>query len=383
MTGADISDLIDELGDELAGPLAEKLGEQMTPSLNSMTPEEAVDKYFDTRELKDNTQYTHESSLRNFFLRWCDDVADIDDMNALSGNDLASYRIWRRDEASKRVEKLSPKSEETQQKITRTFIKHCESWEVVRSGLHEHVIVPSLDKNDEVRDEILDSETAKEVLEWLQKYEYGDVQHVVWLLLSSCGARTGGIHSLDLEDYVSNDDGSYLKFRHRPETGTTLKNDYEGERNVDIPRSVSDVLDDYIADHRESSTDEQGREPLLTTAHGRLGKSTIRNYIYAWTRPCAIGRGCPYDRDPEECDAARRNNWAFECPDSLSCHPVRKGYITAELKAGVPKATISQRCDVSEAVMDKHYDHRTEEEKMAARRVALKLAHETEKGYGE
>jgi len=381
--GGDALVSVDDLGEEFAGSLAEKIADHMSPSLNAKTPEEAVNKYFETRDLRSNTEYTHKSSLYNFFLRWCDDVAEIDDMNSLTGEDLADYRTWRRDNASERVDKLSPKSEETQQKILRTFIKYCESWEIVRPGLHEFVIVPTLDKNDEVRNEILNSETAKDILEWLQKYEYGDVQHVVWLLFAACGARTGGIHSLDLGDYDHDDEGPYLKFRHRPETGTNLKNKYDGERYVDIPQSVSKVLDDYIKDNRTSITDEHGRKPLLTTAHGRISKSTIRNYVYAWTRPCAIGKECPYGEDPDECEAARRNNWAFKCPDSLSCHPVRKGYITAELKSGVPKGLLSDRCDVSEDVMDKHYDHRTEEEKMAARRVALKLAHQKKPGYAE
>lgn len=378
-----IPQLMSQLSEELAGPFAEKVAEQMGPDLEPMSPKEAVDKYFDTRDLTPNSEYTHQSSLYNFFLRWCKDIAGIEDMNALTGNDLADYRVWRREKASDRVDKLSPKSEETQQKITRTFIKNCESWEIVRPSLHEYVIVPSLSKEDEVRDEILASDTAKDILAWLRKYEYGDIQHVVWVLLASCGARTGGVHSLDLDDYVPDDDGGYLKFRHRPETETTLKNDYEGERNVDLPPSVSEVLDDYIEDHRVSQTDEYGREPLLTTSHGRPSKSTIRNYIYAWTRPCAIGQACPYGKDPEECSAARRNNWAFKCPDSLSCHPVRKGYITAELKSGIPEAILSERCDVSEDIMEKHYDHRNQEEKMEARRIAMKMAHEKGSRYGE
>lgn len=378
-----VSQVMDQLGDELAGPFAEKVAEQMGPSLEPMSPREAVDKYFDNRSFEPATRNTIKSSLCNFFLPWCEDIAGIENMNDLTGNDLADYRVWRREKASKRVDKLKPKSEETQQKIIRKFIEYCETWEVVRPNLHEYVIVPTVSKDDEVRDEVLDSDTAKYVLEWLRKYEYGDIEHVVWLLLSSCGARTGGIHSLDRTDYISNDDGAYLKFRHRPETGTALKNGEEGERNVDIPGSVSEVLDDYIEDNRISNTDEYGREPLLTTNHGRLSKSTIRNYVYAWTRPCAIGQECPYGRDPDDCDAARRNNWAFECPDSLSCHPVRKGYITAELKAGVPKEIISERCDVSESIMDKHYDHRSEEEKMEARRIAIQLAHETGSRYGD
>jgi integrase len=376
------SDVQQQFGNELADQVAERLVRQLGPSLESMTPEEAVNKYFDTRDLKQSTEDTHKSSLYNHFVYWCENVGGIDDMNSLTGNDLADYRVWRRDEASDRVDKLSPKSEETQQKITRTFIEYCESWEVVRPSLHEYVLVPNVDKEDAVRDEVLDSGTAKDILEWLNKYEYGSLQHVVVLLFAACGARTGGVHSLDRDDYTSESDGGYLKFQHRPESGTTLKNGKDGNREVEISDSVCDVLDDYLKDHRKAHTDEHGREPLLTTSHGRLATSTIRNYIYAWTRPCAIGRKCPYEKNPDECEA-RRNNWAFKCPDSLSCHPVRKGYITAELKAGVPKAVVSERCDVSEAIMDKHYDFRTEAEKRKARRVARRLAHTSESTYGE
>jgi integrase len=262
------------------------------------------------------------------------------------------------------------------------FIKRCEQWEFVTPGLHEYVLIPKVSRSDEVRDEILNSDTAKQILDWLGRYEYASLHHVIWLLYAESGARLGGIHSLDVSDYVSQRDGGYLKLRHRPKTGTTLKNGEEGERDVSITLGVCDVLDDYLDDKRVDQTDEYGRTPLLTTSHGRVSKSTIRTYFYAWTRPCVIGMGCPYGRDSRECDAAKRNNWAYECPDSLSTHPIRKGYITAELKAGVPKTLLSERCDVSEKILDKHYDHRTEQEKMKARRIAMEMSHKLNPRYG-
>jgi len=374
-----VSDLSAE---EMMQMLSDTMSEQLTPSLTSKTPKEAVDKYFRTQNLCAGTGYTHHSSLNNHFVVWCTEVRGIDDMSELTGNDLADYRVWRREVAPTRVEKLRPKSEETQQKILRVFIRLCEQWGFVTPGLHEYVLVPKVDRKDEVRDEILDSRTAKRILDWLGRYEYASLHHIIWLLYAESGARLGGIHSLDVSDYVSERDGGYLKLRHRPEEGTTLKNGEQGERDVSITLGLCKVLDDYLEDKRVDQTDEYGRAPLLTTSYGRVSKSTIRTYFYAWTRPCVIGMECPYGRNPRECDAAKRNNWAYECPDSLSTHPIRKGYITAELKAGVPKTLLSERCDVSEKILDKHYDHRTEQEKMKARRIAMEMSHKLNPRYG-
>lgn len=374
-----VSDLSPE---EMMQMITESVSE-VGPSLTSMTPEAAVDKYFRTRNLKKGTEHTHQSALSNHFVVWCEDVRGIKDMNELTGNDLAEYRVWRREEAPTKVDKLRPKSEETQQKILRVFIKRCESWEVVTPRLHEYVLIPKLSRSDEVRDEVLDSHTAKQILDWLGRYEYASLHHVIWLLYAESGARLGGIHSLDVADYVSERDGGYLKLRHRPKTGTTLKNGEEGERSVSITPGLCDVLDDYLEDKRVDKADEYGREPLLTTSHGRVSKSTIRTYFYAWTRPCVIGMECPYGRDSSECNAAKRNNWAYECPDSLSTHPIRKGYITAELKSGTSKMVLTERCDVSGKILDKHYDHRTEKEKMEARRKAMEFSHQRNQRYGE
>ena len=379
----DVSQMVSDLSvEEMMQMLSDTMSDQLKPSLTSKTPQEAVDKYFRTRNLKARTEYTHSSSLYNHFVVWCEEVRGIEYMSELTGNDLADYRVWRREIAPTKVKKLRPKSEQTQQKILRVFIKRCEQWEFVTPGLHEYVLVPNISRSDEVRDEILDSHTAKQILDWLARYEYASLHHIIWLLYAESGARLGGIHSLDVSDYVSQRDGGYLKLRHRPKTGTTLKNGEEGERDVSITLGVCDVLDDYLDDKRVDQTDEYGRTPLLTTSHGRVSKSTIRTYFYAWTRPCVIGMGCPYGRDPSECDAAKRNNWAYECPDSLSTHPIRKGYITAELKAGVPKTLLSERCDVSEKILDKHYDHRTEQEKMKARRIAMEMSHKLNPRYG-
>jgi hypothetical protein len=379
----DTAQMVSDLSaEEMMQMFTDKMSEQLNPSLISKTSKEAVDKYFQTRNLKAGTESTHRSALYNHFVVWCEEVRGIDDISELTGNDLADYRVWRREVAPTKVKRLRPKSEQTQQKILRVFIKRCEKWEFVTPGLHEYVLIPKISRNDEVRDEILDSHTAKQILDWLARYEYASLHHVLWLLYAESGARLGGIHSLDVSDYVSQRDGGYLKLRHRPETETTLKNGEEGERDVSITLDVCDVLDDYLDDKRVDQTDGYGRSPLLTTTHGRVSKSTIRTYFYAWTRPCAIGMGCPYGRDPRECDAAKRNNWAFKCPDSLSTHPVRKGYITAGLKDGIPKMVLSERCDVSEKILDRHYDFRTEQEKMEARMRLIKMAHQQNQKYG-
>lgn len=173
-----------------------------------------------------------------------------------------------------------------------------------------------------------------------------------------------------------------LNLEHRPDTGTALKNGAEGNRKVASPNPWRGVGRLHRRQRKET-TDEYGRDPLLTTAYGRVAKSTVQNYVYAWTLPCAIKKEWPYREDPEDCQAARRNNWASQCPDSLSCHPVRKEYITEELRSGVPPEVVSKRCDVSKTVMEKHYDMGTEAKKMAARRVALELAKKSGPGYGE
>jgi integrase len=186
-------------------------------------------------------------------------------------------------------------------------------------------------------------------------------------ILWATGMRVGSLRSLDVQDYRPN--LARLELYHRSESDTPLKKKEKGERHVAINDYLCELIDDYLEYNREDVTDEYGRDPLITTAHGRIHKGTLRSTVYKTTRPCVIaGEGCPGDEDPETCEAAQNISGSSKCPYNYSPHAIRKGSITWSLKNDVPAEKVGARMNVSTKALEKHYDMQTKEESMDARR---------------
>jgi site-specific recombinase XerD len=334
-----------------------------TMSLEPIDPETALELYLADRknELTEATLYSHKSRLGHF-VRWCDEQ-DIDNLNDLTGRQLHKYRLWRREEGD-----LSIASEKTQMDTLRVMVRWLEQVDGVKKDLSTKVRSPSLSPEQNTRHVMLDTEQATKVLSYLEKYEYATFGHVTVALLWHTMMRVGAAHALDLDDY--NPDEQYLEVHHRPETETPIKNKEDGERLIALSEQICDLLDDWIENKRPEVTDDHGREPLLASRQGRAHRTTLRAHCYRVTRPCAYGEECPHDRDPESCDAT---HWdaAFECPSSVSPHAIRRGSITHSLNSDMPENATSDRANVSEMVLEQHYDRRTKREKMEQRREYL------------
>jgi integrase len=162
-----------------------------------------------------------------------------------------------------------------------------------------------------------------------------------------------------------------LDVRHRPETGTPIKNKFNGERFIALSPETCSVLDAWLADRRPNSADDYGRDPLVSTAKGRAHLTTIQSYVYSMTRPCELTGECLHDRDLSACEAAIDRSQSFACSSSVSPHAVRRGAITHWLNSDVPEQVVSARANVSTAVLDEHYNRRTERGKMEQRRKYL------------
>lgn len=335
-----------------------------THELEPIAPSEAKELYHRQREgdVSDRTLQAHHYRLKHF-IRWCEDVAGLENLNNLTGRKMQEFSVWRREDGD-----LNNVSLKTQLQTLRVFIKFCESIDAVPKDLHEKILMPSTSKEDEQSQEILRSEQAGEVLDYLQKFNYGSREHVLLELIWHTGMRVGAVHSLDVDDYCS--DEEYLEVHHRPENETPLKNGTEGERLVALAPRVCEILDDWIEQQRPDVTDEDGREPLFTSSNGRLGVSTIRENLYKITRPCFYGQECPHGRDPESC-AGTDYGYYSKCPSSVSPHAVRRGSITHHLSEDVPEKVVSDRMNVGPDVLDKHYDKRSEEQKVEQRRGYL------------
>lgn len=333
-------------------------------SLEPIEPGRAVELYLEDRasELSEASQYGHKSRLGHF-TRWCDEQ-DIQNMNSLSGRDLHRYRLRRRNEGD-----LAPITEKTQMDTLRVFIRWCGTIDAVPPDLYTKVVSPSMSEEDDAKDIKLDAEVAEGILEYLSTYEYASERHVCLQLMWHALLRRGAVRALDVEDYDPEE--MSLEVRHRPETGSPIKNQELGERFIALNEETCAILDAWIADQRPVVEDKHGRKPLLATSKGRAHVTTIANYIYSVTTPCLVSDTCPHNRAIPECTAASARTQASRYPSSVSPHAVRRGAITHWLASDVPESVVSDRANVSTGVLDKHYDRRSEREKMEQRREYL------------
>lgn len=361
------------------GVLADLLSGSDAIRLEPLSPSKAVEMYTSLREdeLEDSTLRTHRSRL-SFFVEWCDEN-ELENLNDLTGRQLLEFRNWRKKQLD------SQKSLESNLRTVRTFLRKCVKFDGVHPIVPEKIDIPTLSDKETSRDVMVPPDVAAAVLDHLAKFNYASTEHVVWLLFVEAGLRSSALYSLDVGDFEIGDDGGYFDLTHRPESNTGLKNKHESERLVHLSKSTSRVVQDYLDDVRPDVTDEFGRRPLIASKHGRLRKTTMRKYVYAWTRPCVIFGTCPHDVSPDEfgsCDARESSSTAYKCPSSKSPHAIRRGYLTTELDAGVPKAVLSDRCDVSPEVIDASYDERDEGQKMRLRKELRDLAYRESNSSG-
>jgi len=307
-------------------------------------------------ELSTSSVQNHRYRL-NKFADFCEEK-EIEDLNDLTGRDLHRFRTWRSQQD------VSTVTLRTNLATLRVFLEFCASIDAVEQGLREKVVLPEVDPEEESKTVKLEEDRANAILDHLDRFRYASREHVIMAILWHTGIRIGTLRAFDLRDW--DPDEPCLEVRHRPETETPLKNTGGAERAIAVGDYYAKVISDYIEHNRIEATDDYGREPLITSSQGRYVGTSIRTTIYRWTQPCRVG-SCPHDRNPEECEATKREHLS-KCPSTQSPHAIRRGALTRMLREGVPEQVVGDRCNVSKEVLEKHYDQRTERERMDIRR---------------
>lgn len=331
--------------------------------LEPLEPRVAAEMYLDAREqeLAEATLQSHQYRLEAF-VDWLKDNG-IDNINDLTGRDLHRYRVKRRNEDG--LKKVTMRAQLATVKV---FLRFCNSVDAVEPTLEDKISLPDT-SDEESRDEMLASDQAKRILDYLSRYQFASLEHVFFLVLWHTGIRIGTALCLDEEHYFS--DEQYLNVEHQPQLGTPLKNKQDGERLIALSRNVCVVIDEWLDVNHPRKRDEKGRLPLFGTDQGRLSRNHARRISYAYTRPCLLDDECPHDRELSECEAYQGQNHAYKCPSSLSTHPIRRGAITHYLENDTPKQIVEDRMNLSRKIIDKFYDERSKRSKMEQRRQYL------------
>ncbi len=344
----------EEFLEAIASTIVDEMSESFPELSRKSRPMDAVLREFRENKLEEVDSTRQYERKLDYLQTYLAEEARVETTEDLTSEDVERYDTWRKYESLTREEPLSVSTLRDDMYLFRESIQHLIEHRMapVRFEKSVNIPEPEYENGDGVDEKQLDPEIAKAALEYLRKYEYATVEHVAMELMCQFGPRKNGLRGRNVDDF-DYDEGT-LTFKH--DSATPLKNDEGSEREVTLYGAVPEIIQDYLANKRPAAVDDEGREPLLTKGDGRISPSTLQTIAYMWTRPCAVGLGCPHDRDPEECEAAQTNNSAFKCPSSRAPHHIRTGYITDQKNQGVSAEAVAQRCDVSPRVQDLHYD---------------------------
>lgn len=334
----------------------------MSDELKTLSPEEGVRIFLEHRKPSVRTSTIRNARTRlRFFLEWCDE-REIENLNTLTGRDLADFVAWRRGE-------IAALTLQKQLSTIRMALRYWADIEAVEEGLAEKLHSPELPDGAESREISIDPERAQTILDYLSEHHYASRDHVVFLLLWRTAMRRGALRSIDVTDLEP--DEHAIRVEHRPEEGTKLKNGDDGNRWVYLGPTWYQPVEHYLRNpDRHDRVDEYGREPLITTRNGRPTGDTIYNWVNKLTHPCRLGE-CPHERELESCDALGTDGYPSRCPSARSPHAIRRGSITHHLNRNTSPEVVSERCDVTLEVLYEHYDVRTEQEKMTVRKQQI------------
>lgn len=292
------------------------------------------------------------------FAAWCADQG-IETVSDLTPFHIDEFRRYR-------ARSLAPTTLKGQMVALNQLFQYLERIDAV-DGLSDAVQIPDVDKRDQTSDVHLAADDAKELLNHYRNTpgEGNERRHAFLELAWNTGARMGGIRGLDIDDYDRESEGGTLRFRHRPSTGTPLKNKDDGERVIRISEPVCKVLDKYIETDRTERRDQYGRNPLLCSRQGRPGETTLRGWSYLVTQPCCY-MACPHGFERPTCEYRKRNQ-ASGCPSSRSPHQIRSGSITWQLDQGIPLEIVAERVNATADVIRRFYDKSSKFQRMQRR----------------
>ena len=347
-------DPTEELLEQIASTVVNQMEDSFPElSLKSRPMDEVLEDFRDDKLEEVDSTGQYERKL-NYLQTYLEDEARVETSDDLTSEDVERYEKWRKYESLSRDKPLAGTTLQDDMYLFREFIHYLIEHGMAPARFEKRIEIPEVDyRNGEGVDEKkLDPEIAKAALDYLRKYEYADVEHISMELMCQSGPRKGGLIGRDVSDF----DYEERVLQYETLETTPLKNDEGSDREVTLYGETPEMIQDYLDDQRPAETDEEGREPLLTKGDGRISPSMLQKIAYMWTRPCEVGLGCPHDRDPDDCEAAQKNNSAYKCPSSRAPHHIRTGYITDQKNRDVSADGIQQRCDVSPRVQDLHYD---------------------------
>lgn len=221
-----------------------------------LTPEEAATDFLEEKEAEvSELLYRNYGYALRRFIQFCE-RHDIEHINDITGYDLKRFKVERRKDG------IKPITLKNNLSTIRVFLRWCAQAGLVEKGMAEMVQLPSLSTKDRVDNTVLGLDRIENILNYLYKFEYAQCRHAVFQFIWHTCSRVGTIVAIDLDDYHSQ--GQFVEIRHRPETGTPLKNGYAAERQINLKEEVCEVLDDYIQIHREEVIDDNDRSSLGT-----------------------------------------------------------------------------------------------------------------------